>query len=443
MPRRFDPAELLDTTAADHFEAGCVNVLDRWQHVTDWMEARLTAGMDATCKSNGARIGPRVVGRDRAGRGLAGINFAAQDYLSLASHNRVLAAASAAGRRFGVHAAGTAVQMGLNPLTVALEEQVAGFLGYEDATVFPSGWTAGYGAIRTLMREGDHILIDSLAHGCLHEGAAASGARIHRMPHLALHAMQTRLERLRDEDPQAGILVVTEALFSTECDAPDLRALQQLCKRHAATLLVDVSHDLGVLGETGRGVAELQKMIGRLDVVVGSFSKVFAANGGFVASSHPALKSALRLACGPLCDSNALSPVQAAIALAALEIVASEEGRERRETLMTNVHRLRRGLKAEGFEVPGEPGPVVTVKLGPLSRARRMTAEMLGNGALVNLSERLVSELSGSPSNAWRLRVMAGHSHAEIDSFIDMAVEARARLAEADEKSFSDSFFAA
>lgn len=443
MTRRFDTADLLDTTAADHLDSGCVSILDRWQHVADWMAARLTAGMDATCKSSGARIGPRVVARDRAGRGLAGINLAAQDYLSLASHSRVLAAASAAGRRFGVHAAGTAVQMGLNPLTVALEEQIAGFLGYEEATAFPSGWTAGYGAIRTLMRDGDHVLIDSMAHGCLHEGAAASGARIHRMPHLSLQAIETRLERLRDEDPQAGILVVTEALFATESDSPDLRALQQLCKRHAATLLVDVSHDLGVLGETGRGVAELQKMIGRLDVVVGSFSKVFAANGGFVASSHPALKTALRLACGPLCDSNALSPVQAAIALAALEIVASEEGRERREILMTNVHRLRHGLKAEGFDVPGQPGPVVTVKLGPLSRARRMTAEVLENGALVNLSERLGMEQAGSGYNAWRLRVMAGHGSEEIDSFIDCAVEARTRLAAADEKSFSDRFFAA
>ena len=121
------------------------------------------------------------MGRDRGGQGISGINFAAQDYLNLASHPRILAAASAAGRRFGVHSAGTAVQMGLNPLTTALEDQLATFLRYEDATVFPSGWAAGYGAIRTLMREGDHVLIDTLAHDCLREGAAASGARVHRM----------------------------------------------------------------------------------------------------------------------------------------------------------------------------------------------------------------------------------------------------------------------
>ena len=443
MTRRFDSAELLDTIASDHLDDGCVSVMDRWLPVAEWMEARLEAGFDATCKMNGSRIGPRIVGRDRGGRGISGINFAAQDYLNLASHPRILAAASAAGRRFGVHSAGTAVQMGLNPLTTALEDQLATFLRYEDATVFPSGWAAGYGAIRTLVREGDHVLIGTLAHDCLREGAAASGARVHRMPHLSLQAITSRLERLREEDPQAGILVVTESLFATESDAPDLRALQALCKRHAATLLVDVSHDLGVLGETGRGAAEIQNMLGRIDVMVGSFSKVFAANGGFVASSHPAVKVALRLSCSTLGDSNAVSPVQAAIVLAALEIVASEDGRERRESLMANARHLRERLIKAGFELRGEPGPVVTVRLGPLSRARRLTAEVLANGALVNLSERIGANHATPGAAVWRLRVMAGHGPEEIDGFVDLLIECRKRLAEADEKAFSNRYVAA
>jgi glycine C-acetyltransferase len=203
-----------------------------------------------------------------------------------------------------------------------------------------------------------------------------------------------------------------------------------------------VSHDLGVLGETGRGVVEMQKMLGRIDVVVGSFSKVFAANGGFVASSHPALKAALRLSCSTLGESNAISPVQAAIVLAALEIVASEDGRERRESLIANARHLRERLVKAGFELRGEPGPVVTVRLGPISRARRLTAEVLANGALVNLTERIGAN-HATPDAVWRLRVMAGHGSEEIDGFVDLLIECRKRLAAADEKAFSDRFVAA
>lgn len=431
MTRTLDMSQMLGTTMADHLDVSAIGLIDRWQPVADWMESRLAEGFDASCKSNSARIGPRVVGRDRAGRGLSGLNFAMQDGLSLASHPRILTAASAAGRRFGVHSAGSAAQMGLSTLTTLLEERLALFLGCEDATVFPCGWTAGFGAVRTLMREGDHVLIDAAARDGLHEGARASGARLHVYPHGACDQIETRLEWLREQDPQAGILVVAGALTPCTTGLPDLARLQRLCRRHAATLLVDVSHDLGLMGETGRGVIEMQRMLGRIDLLVGSFSRAFAANGGFVAGSHPALKPALRLACGPQTESNAISPVQAAIALAALDLIASEEGAERRNRLAANAQRLHDGLRAAGFAPAGQPGPVVTLRFARLEEARRLTAEVLAHGGLVNLDEGPLAPPGAALANAaamWRLKVMADHTADEIDAFVTLLCEARARL---------------
>lgn len=432
MTCTLDSTEVASATAMDQFDAGCVSLMDRWQPMTEWYDERLKSGLDATCKANACRIGPRVVARDRAGRGLAGINMASQDFLSLASHPKILAAASAAARRYGVHSAGTAVQMGLTTLTTSLEERIAAFVGMAQAIVFPSGWTAGFGAIRALVRPGDHVLVDAHARECLQDGAAASGATVHQIQHGSTEALVRRLERLRDEDPQAGIIVVTEALFAMEPGSASLPELQQLCRRYAATLLVDVANDLGALGATGRGVCEMQGILGGIDILTGSFSKTFAANGGFVASNHPALRLAMRVGSSVQGCSNAISPLQAAVVLAALEIVDSEEGAERRNRLMQSIERLRTGLEDAGFEVTGAPGAVVTVRLGRLACARRLTADMLSRGALLNLTEPLTP---GSADALWRLKLLADHGTSEVDGFVAIAREAKARLDEENARS--------
>lgn len=425
MPFEPMPQDVLNGVSTDYYDAQPVGLMDRWQPMTDWADARLAAKLEPYCKVNVGRIGPRVLGRDRAGRGLSGINMASQDYLSLGSHPKLLAAAAAAARRFGVHSAGSPAQMGLTTLATSLEERIAEFLSLADATVFSTGWGAGYGAIRTLVREGDHVLIDVLANACLHEAASASGALVHRFSHCSTEAVAARLDWLRENEPFAGILVVTEGVFSMNSDMPDLAALQAICRRHDATLCVDVAHDLGVMGETGRGVIEMQGMTGQIDVVMGSFSKAFASNGGFVASNHPALKLALRYACSTHTLTNALSPVQAAVVLAALDIVESAEGAERRARLMDNSLRLRDGLTKGGFQVLGQPSAIVPVGLGRHSRARRLTADVLAHGALVNLVEHPVVPRNGC---RWQLQIMADHSADDIDAFVAIAEAARMQM---------------
>lgn len=419
------PIDTLEGVTTDYIDPANPDLLDRWSPMTDWLSARLSAGLDPYCKANTGRIGPRVTGQDRAGRIIEGLNFAAQDYLSLSSHPAVIAAVVKAAEAFGVHSAGSGALMGLSTLTLQLEQTVARFVGTTDATVFPTGWGAGYAAIRALVRPDDHIIIDLLAHNCLSEAAQAATPNLHRFPHLSTDAVARRLERIRTEDPDAGILIVTEGIFSMDADSPDIAALQALARRWRATLLVDVAHDLGASGPDGKGEIGRQGMLGDVDIVMGSFSKTFAGNGGFVASNHPALKLALRLMTGPQTFTNAMSPVQAAAVAAAFAIVASPEGQERRARLAQNARHLRDRLLAAGFQILGDPGPITPVIIGRNAQARRLTAAVIASGGIVNLVE-----FPAVSRNAcrWRLQVMADHTPSDIEEFVQIATAARAGL---------------
>lgn len=413
----------LGGVASDFRSTSGADILARWDEHQRWFDARLRHGVDPYCKRTQTGIAPSCAATLRdGGHVVSGVNFASQDYLNLAAHPVIHDAAYGAIARYGVHSAGSAVLMGDTVLAERLERRIAEFLGYADCTLFPTGWAAGYGIVHTLAGRGDHILLDVLAHACLQEGARNSGAQVHSFPHLSNAAVLRRLERIRAEAPQAGILVVTEGLFSMDSDVPDLAGLSALCKAHGATLLVDVAHDLGALGPAGRGHLGTQNLLGSADVVMGSFSKTFASNGGFVATQARSLKLGLRSGCGPLTFSNALSPVQAAIVLAAFDVVDSEEGQARRDRLMQNVLRLRAGLTAAGFSVLGQPSAIVPVLLGEAALSRLMTRHALTGGALVNLVEH-----PAVPRNScrWRLQVMADHRDEQIDRMVAIACAAR------------------
>ena len=417
------PDDALGGVAGDFVKTGGKDMLARWDAHQVWWDERLRHGLDPFGKRMQSRIAPESRATFRDGSPAAsGVNFASHDSLNLSAHPAIHAAARQAIEQFGVHSAGSAALMGDTALAEALEQRIARFLGYDDCTLFPTGWAAGYGIVKSLARPGDHIVMDVRAHACLQEGARNSGAQVHRFPHLSTEAVLRRLSRIRAEAPDAGILVVTESLFSMDSDTPDLIGLQSLCRQYQAALLVGVAHDLGALGASGRGHLGTQGMLGLADVVMGSFSKSFASNGGFVATNARSLKLGLRCGYGPLLFSNALSPVQAAIVLAAFDVVGSFEGEARRQRLMRNILRLREGLMTAGFQVKGEPSPIVPVLLGDPALARLITRYAIEAGALVNLIE---APAVSRNSNRWRLQVMADHTPGQIDRMIEIAGQAR------------------
>lgn len=390
------------------------DLLGRLYDLTEWFDVRYNHGLDPYSKSAIGPILPECEAEDRKDRRFKGVNMASQDYLSLASHPAIKQAAKEAVDNFGVHSAGSPALMGNTLKGNELERVLAEFVNMNDCVIFPTGWAAAYGIIRCLVKKTDHIVIDRLAHASLVEGAKSSTGNIHSFPHLSHKALERRLKAIRGSNPSTGILVVTESLYSMDSDVPDLAAHQEIASKYNAVLLVDVAHDMGCQGKTGRGQLENQDLLGKVDIVMGSFSKTFASNGGFVAFNHPSLRLALRYGSCPLTFSNALSPVQASIVLKAIDIIQSHEGDIRRRSLSKNIMRLREKLDKSGFTILGIPSPIVPVVLGNSALSRLTAKHCLEKGALVNLVEYpAVSRNSGR----LRLQVMAEHSQEQIDKF--------------------------
>ena len=191
-----------------------------------------------------------------------------------------------------------------------------------------------------------------------------------------------------------------------------------------------MAHDLGCLGEEGRGHIGIQDMLGKIDVVMGAFSKTFASNGGFVASKSRAVKEYLRFYSAPATFSNALSPAQAATILKAFDIVDSLEGRVLRLELLANVISLRRELTEAGLEYYGDPSAIVCVKMGSEGLARLVSRRLPDLGLVANLVE-----FPAVPKGAARIRmqVMANHTSRDIiDTVQRLAAATQAAQAEDD-----------
>lgn len=408
-----------------HFRKAKGHLLERTQPYTDWIEARIQYGVFSYSKRTSSAPGTSCEAFDLGGRRIAGVNFASQDYLSLSSHPMVKEAARAAVDEFGVHSAGSTALMGATTQGMLLEQELARFLDFEHCILLPTGWAAGFGVITAFAGENDHVVIDLLAHACLHEGAAAATSNVHRVRHLSNEAIRETLERIRATDSVNGVLVVTESLFSMDSDTPNIVELVDACNAYDAQLVIDVAHDLGSIAPLGRGHLELQNALGKPHLVMGSFSKTFASNGGFVASNHPAMRLWMQYNCGPLTFSNALSPVQNAVVRQALAIVSSHEGTLLREQVMRNAKYLRSELAEQGFSCLGGPSPIVPVELGNVAVARLIVRELSEKNLLVNLVE---FPAVGRNRTRVRVQLMAQHEERHLDALVKGLVEARARV---------------
>jgi 7-keto-8-aminopelargonate synthetase-like enzyme len=418
------PVETLSGSLREYRDPHGVDLFARVEDFYRWQDLRRQHGYWPYSKSIEDAPQPFCAARDDAGRSFHGVNFASQDYLSLASHPAIKAAAVAAIAEYGVHSAGSAAFLGNTRYSIALQRSISEFLQFEHTVLYPTGWAAGYGVIKGLVRADDHVVMDGLAHACLQDGAAVATRNVHLHGHLNLQSVRRHLNRIRARDKANAILVVTEGLFSMDSDTPDIAALQDLCREYDARLMVDVAHDLGCIGKDGRGHVGLQNMLGKVDIVMGSFSKTFASNGGFVACNSAAVREYLRYFGSSGTFSNALSPVQSAIVLKAFDIVRSEEGQSLRAALMENVLYLRGELQRAGLEIVGNPSAIVSAKVGDEALARLVSRRLPLLGVVANLVE-FPAVAKGSAR--FRLQVMAKHSRDNIDDLIvrlRMAIDA-------------------
>ncbi len=382
-----DPVKALTGSMRDFRDLHGKDLIGRVNGFYEWQHARRQRGLWPYSKATEQAPLAVCAARDDSGARFSGLNFATQDYLGLASDPEIKETAKAVIDEYGVHSAGSSALAGNTKYSLRLERTISEFLGLENTVLYPTGWAAGYGAIKGLVRPTDHVVMDGLSHACLQEGAHSATTNVHLHGHLNLDSARRHLNRIRAKDAENGILVVTESLFSMDSDTPDLRALQELCREYEATLLVDVAHDLGAMGDGGRGFIGMQGMAGKIDIVMGSFSKTFASNGGFVSCNAPAVKQYLKFYGCSATFSNALSPVQAATVTKAFEIVQSDRGRELRRLLLKRIGQMRDALTAVNLEFIGDPSAIVPVLVGDEALARMASRRLPELEVIANLVE--------------------------------------------------------
>ena len=326
-------------------------------------------------------------------------------------------AARAAIDQFGVHSAGSPALCGRTSITVQLEEKIASILGFESSLIYPTGWAAGFGVVTGLVREADTVIIDALCHNCLQEGAKFATKNLRKYNHNDLTHLAELLKEERSNNAQGAIFILTESLFSMDSDSPDLNALVHLAISCEAILILDVAHDFGAMGEHGRGLIDSINVPNWQNhvVVMGSFSKTFASNGGFVAC-HNNVRQYLRSYSSSQLFSNAISPIQTSVVINSLKIVFSSEGHSLRAKLMSNIDALRSSMKHHSLDMAGIPSPIVPVFVGG-EKNIEATARLTSKHLIKNQLHANLVEFPAVPRGKARFRfqVMATHLSEEIN----------------------------
>lgn len=368
-----------------------------------------------------------VIADEFGAKAVAGINFASQDYLGLASRRELREAAHAAIDEFGVHSAGSPALCGRTQRLMELEDKFAALLGYEACIIYPTGWAAGFGVVTGLVREADTILIDALCHNCLHEGAKHATGKLRKFAHNDVEQLEQMLKEERTTNAEGAVFIVIESLYSMDSDSPDLNAILALARRYEAIVILDVAHDFGAMGKRGLGLLETlpENDWHEHMVVMGSFSKTFGANGGFVACSE-AVRTYLRYYSSTNTFSNAMSPILTGIVYRAFDMVFSSEGAALRQRLAGNVNALRTAMQTQGLTVAGAPSPIVPVFTGSKANdeavARMTSSYLIRNGLHANLVE-----FPAVPRGKARFRfqVMATHDQLDIQSAAEIMAASR------------------
>ncbi len=330
-------------------------------------------------------------------------NFVSYNYLGLNGDARVSDAAKAAIDRYGTSVSASRIVSGERPLHGELEAELAALYGAEDAVAFVSGHATNVTVLGHLVGAEDVILHDNLSHNSIVQGAVLSGARRASFPHNDVAELDRLLGAMRPRTRRA--LVVVEGHYSMDGDVPDLPAIIAVVRRHRASLMVDEAHSLGVLGATGRGIAERCGVDpGSVDVWMGTLSKSLAGCGGYIAANR-VLVDYLRCTAPGFLYSVGMSPPVAGAALAALRLMLAEPDRVAR--LAANADLFLTRARAAGLDTgPSVGAGIVPIITGSSIRAARAADALFQAG--INVQPIIYPAV---PERSARLRFFLSAAH--------------------------------
>ena len=291
-------------------------------------------------------------GTDVVWEGRRLINFSSNDYLGLAKHPKLKAAAIEATDRWGTGSGAARLVSGTLPVHRELEATIAKFKGTQAALTFSSGYAAAIGTICALVGSGDVVIVDKLVHASLVDGARLSGAKLRVFRHNDVEDLKRILQWARSAiDSTKRILIVTESVFSMDGDCAPLRQIVELKEQFGAWLMVDEAHALGVLGPGRRGLAEELGIANQIEIQMGTLGKAVGSVGGFIAGSQTLIDHLINSA-RSFIFSTAPGPAAVASARTGIELIASKEGETLRAKLLKIISALAPSHDAKTAIIP-------------------------------------------------------------------------------------------
>ena len=346
------------------------------------------------------------------------LNLCANNYLGLANHPEMVAAAHEALDRWGYGMASVRFICGTQALHRGLEERLSKFLGTEDTILFGSCFDANGGVFEALLDENDAVISDQLNHASIIDGIRLCKARRLRYANGDMDELEARLVEASDARFR---LIATDGVFSMDGYAAKLDEICDAAERHDALVLVDDSHAVGFVGPQGRGTHAQFDVVERVDILTGTLGKaVGGASGGYV-SGRQEVVDILRQRARPYLFSNSVAPVVVGASLRALELI--ERSDDLRDRLWANTRSFRAQMTELGFDVLPGDHPIVPVMVGDASEAARFSQALVANGVFAVAFSYPVVPLGTARI---RTQMSAAHTHADLETAVQAFVAARA-----------------
>ena len=338
--------------------------------------------------------------------------FGSNNYLGLTSDPRVKEAAIKAVEKYGTGCSGSRFLNGTLDIHLELEAELADFLQKEAALVFSTGYQSNLAIISSLVGRNDYILSDSLNHASIIDGTRLAIGRTLKYKHNDMEDLERLLEKCAAEEG-AGILIVTDGVFSMEGDICNLPEIVRLAKKYGARTLIDDAHSIGVLGERGRGTAEYFGLTHQVDLIMNTFSKTLASLGGCVAGSEEVIHY-IKHNARPFIFSASIAPAQIGAARESLRILAAEPQRVRRlnEIAAYMKHGLQALPQVRIQESGNELVPIIPVMTGTVGRTLVTARVLLEQGVYVN---PVLPPAVAMESCLLRTSYTATHTKAQLD----------------------------
>ena len=348
------------------------------------------------------------------------LNLCANNYLGLADHPEVVAAASEALKRWGYGLASVRFICGTQQIHKQLESKLSEFLGTDDTILYSSCFDANSGLFETLLGEQDAVISDELNHASIIDGIRLCKAQRLRYRHADMADLETQLKAAGNARYR---LIATDGVFSMDGDIAKLPEICDVAEKHDALVMVDDSHAVGVLGKSGRGSHEHHNVLGRVDIITGTLGKALGGASGGYTSGRVEIIEWLRQRSRPYLFSNSVAPHIVATSMKVLELISTST--ELRDRLRENTRLFREGMTKLGFNIVRGEHPIVPIMLGEAKLAVEMANRLLDKGVYV-----IAFSYPVVPKDKARIRVQlsADHTPEDLQSALDAFAEVKTEL---------------